>query len=158
MITTTYRDIVISYNENTETWECEVADGRWSKRTELKDCKKAIDKFIDGGDKIKKKFNKFEVLRFDNYDKAKWRTLTVTSINEDGDVWVTDVKGNRNKLSEYDCKSYYLNTKGNTDIITLIKDVDAEIEQLYKKREEFRLSLAYLKPREILKQLETISD
>lgn len=149
MITTNYRGIDITYNEGNETWNCQVAS-KFRSRTNLKDCKDAIDKFLDGEEKLKKKFDRFDVWSND-YHRG-WGKLTVTSITDDA-VWTTDEKGNRQKKSDYDCKRLYLITDENQKLIDEIKATDEKIKELNQKNEDTYAKLQSLEPKTILKSL-----
>jgi hypothetical protein len=148
MIKTTYRDVEITFDEKNETWNCEV-NTRRSSRTNLKDCKAAIDKFLDGEKKLKHKFDRFEVIK---KDYSQWERLTVTSITDDA-VWVTDARGNRQKNSEYDCKGLFLDTPENNAIIEQIKQKEADIKSANDQIRQLKASLSYLDPKQFLKQL-----
>lgn len=149
MITTTYREVTITFDENNETWNCQV-NTKHRSRTNLKDCKDAIDKFLDGEEKLKKKFDRFEVIRKDYH--SGWEKLTVTSVTDDA-VWVTDAKGNRQKKSDYDCRSLFLDTVENNATIEQIKLKEAEAKKVYKEIEKLIETLKYLEPKQFLKEL-----
>lgn len=150
MITTTYRDIVITYDENNEVWKCQVND-KFRNLTKLQDCKNAIDKFLNGAEKLKKKFDRFEVIEKNYY--SDWNKLTVTSITDDA-VWVTDSEGNRQKKSDHDCRNLFLDTPENNATINKIKLKTAEIKKIEDEINKLIETLKSLEPKQFLKELE----
>lgn len=100
-IKVTYRDIEISYNEDCERWSCKIDDGKWSEKQTLKECKKLIDLFY------KKQVENIECIYVSasSYKCGFGSKRIITSISENGDVWVKNEKGNREKYSQYSLKN-----------------------------------------------------
>ena len=149
MIITTYRGTEITYNENNESWDCMVSNKHRS-RVNLKDCKDAIDKYLDASDKIKKKFDRFEVIRKDH--SYGWEKHTITSVADDA-VWVTDTRGNRRKASQYECRSLFLDTPENNATIEVIKQKESEIERIGDELEKLKEQLTFLDVNKFLKEI-----
>lgn len=146
MITTTYRGVEISYNEDAEAWVCELNTNPFQ-RQNLRDCKTAIDVFIDGEDKIKKKFGKIEV--FSNRWAIGWEMLTIKSITSNA-VWLSDSKGRDKQRSLFDCEHMFLNTPENKTILENIKAKEAICDSLIEEVKQLTQTLEQLDPNKYL--------
>lgn len=134
-ITTTYREIEIFYDTNTEQWECFITKGnRWRRSVNLQSVKDFIDKYLDGEDRIKKKaFDKIEVIYFDYYDGGEPENRFITSVIGKEEFWITTKNKDRKKVdSDYDTRRYLENTEGNKAIIKDILEKKKEIEKITK--------------------------
>ncbi len=151
-ITVTYRDNEIWYNESTEVWECQLDTTRYKKSQNLKSVKDAIDKFFDSSEKIKKVFDRFEIIGKAGYGN-EFDTLTVTSITDENTCWVVTKNGERKKVSDYELSSVYMKTPENISIIEQIKSKEKEVDHINKEIGKLRSSLQTVNLKEILKQI-----
>lgn len=145
MIETIYREHKIIYDENNEVWQTEVAE-RQRRSQNLKNCKEAIDKFLGGEEKVKKVFNKIEIL-LSNYDG--YREATITSIPNEKEAWVTDAKGNRSKESSY---KLIEKSEHNLAIIKTIKEKQSDVKRINTEIGELQGKLISLNLSKIYQQ------
>lgn len=124
-ITTEYRGIKITYNEDKENWGADVAGDAWEKQT-LKECKKKIDDWF-------KKESNFQ--RFDVYYMG-WGTTpkiaTVTSLTDNNEAWITSESG-RNKVT---VKYLYSICDANTEIVKKFNDLENQLKQISNDQKE----------------------
>ena len=134
-----YREIEISYREESERWSCIIDNGQWSEKQTLKECKKLIDQFL------KKQVENTECIYI--YVRG-WRSegfgskRIITSIAENGDVWVKNENGGREKISA--------NIVG--EELALWNDANLKIVEEYKKQLRV-LAEEDQKAKDILKKL-----
>lgn len=128
-ITTTYRNIEITYSEHMDNWNCEL----FSKpANDLRSAKERIDKKLDAEKKTP--FTKFKAyvpsLGY-QHNARSWPLVEVTSITEDGrEVWISR-EGKREKTGKNysgdQSPTVYPETPENTAIVE-------EIHRLEKQR------------------------
>ena len=137
-ITTTYRDIVITYWEGDNKWRF-TANGRERSSESLVKAKESIDRALDEvkAEKVKP-WQPFEAYLGDRYSTSgKYQKVKVTSVAEDrgygeGKMWVSN-NGNRSKES---ISSLYAVTPENDALISEIQRLTKEREALEEKLRE----------------------
>lgn len=148
-----YRDINIWYNEHMERFECEIeTNSRYS--NSLKTIKSAIDKLLDGETQLKKKFDKLDVYK--EYHNCEYKLITVTSITDDGECWVTGNSNyrKREKLYRSDSTNLILKTKDNEDKIDVIKSKKEAIGIIQEEINEIVKSFERINIEELQKQVQ----
>ena len=116
-IETEYKGNIITFKEYDETWECEVCK---KGNKSLNVVKRAIDKHIKD-ESIYKNFPAIKLLsRYGNTNLAQ--AVTITSVTEDGDVWISfDNAKNREKISKGATSSLIKNCPENMAILDMVK-------------------------------------
>ena len=130
-----YKGFTIRYSEDEEGTEWEVLDANKNVASRRKTLKQA-QKYVDG--LSKKTFEPYQALKSKDYwSNNDFKTITVTSIDEDNQVWIKDEHGRRSKTSrEY----LYVLSPENLALIQEIKEkteqsekIDNEIDKLKKR-------------------------
>ena len=130
-IKTPYKDYEIRYNYNLEEWKL-IKDDRDIY------CNKSMMKILNYADKLDKKdFEPFTAW-MRRYSQPYTR-ITVTSITEDGYLWVKHIDKTRSKEN---ASFVYADTTENVDKINLIAELNKKIDILCDEREELESSLA----------------
>lgn len=129
-----YKGHQISYNDDTDKFECEMefnGNVKNSKRGSLKDLRKEIDLFI----KENLEFKPFTFLEKSQYEGDTFGVKKCTAIRTDGTLVVSPINGTRN--SYYGAKEMKRACIFNADLVKELADADAALEaarELHKKR------------------------
>jgi hypothetical protein len=125
-----YRDFKISYVEHGDTWKGKNAEEVELSSTDgLSGLKKKIDKHISAECKSKK----INVLTWGQWsDREKMEVVTITSIDESGDMWIKRPDNSRNKLSSYAC--VYVDNESNKKVVQELYKINNEIAEKNKER------------------------
>jgi hypothetical protein len=123
-----YRGFEINYNEEYERWKCEINPNKWFEKQTLKECKKSIDGFL----KRETDFQRIDVYRTVGWGSERFLKVTITSITEEGEVWIREEKGERSKVE----RKYLLKINdNNTSLIEKYKEQDKIIKAATKEQE-----------------------
>lgn len=138
-ITHTHRDVVITYNEDSNTWDCE----HFSRPAEsLAKAKERIDAKLDKEEK--EPFKEFTALtqRFACF--GGWSTITVTSILDGGnEAWAT-CEGERKKIGIkwYPLsKILFLDNDHNRVLLQQMAEKKKEVEKLHVEIEALEMGM-----------------
>jgi len=137
---TTYGGVEISYVENRNVWLFELR-GRERSAESLAKAKEAIDK---PEPKDKKPFTRVRAHKFAPWEG--WKVLDVTSVAESSysgvDVWTTDSKKNRSKISP---RQLYADTPSNLEAIKSHQELDRQVEALKTQQLAILSEMEHLK-------------
>lgn len=124
-----YRDFKVSYAEHNNIWTGKnVEQVELSSSDGMAGLKKKIDKHISA----ECKSNNITILTWGQWScREKLEVVTITSIDESGDMWVRRPNKSINKLSLY--TSVYINNESNQKISNAINKVREEM--LAKQKE-----------------------
>ena len=126
-ITINYRDHVITYNIEDNTWKCDAfANNRGSPSLLL--AQGRIDKLLDQPES-KPKFERIPAWYKDNW--KGWKKITITSKTEDG--CFATIGGKREKLRSFNMGKVFADTPENVNLIEEIKALEKEREELSEK-------------------------
>lgn len=132
-IKTHYRGFDIVFSEFNESWSCELSRNKSYEKEKMSDVKKRIDKFI----KDESEFKNMEVVVLGNgYRNIGFTKMTITSIADNGEAWVKDEKGNRQKL--YKGTAIYKISDSNSHLITCHAENLSKISALQDENETIR--------------------
>lgn len=141
VITITYRDHEITYNEEDNMWTCDAFASRQGSPG-LALAKKRIDKLLDGDEQKKPVFNRVDAWYFDYSKPVK---VTLTSKTEDG-YYCTKPDGKREKLRSYDMSKLYADTMQNSERIKRWREVAEQQRKLGEQLSQIRQSLTPFEP------------
>ena len=139
-IITEYKGFKITFDEFTESWKCEIKEGSWSEKVSLKDIKKSIDLFL-------KKESEFKDTKAITLDTSSWRgkkfgsIVTITSVADDGDVWIRTPSGEREKIGKGLRSSLCSLTDENKVKLAEIFDLGRENEKILSKIDKVKDSM-----------------
>jgi len=131
-ITTTYRDIVLTHDELTGQWTCDL----FTKPSQtIREAKERIDKKLDTEKKAPfKRFNAF-VPSFGYRNEGAWRPVEINSITDDGkEAWCSRDGKREKQILKY-CY-IYPTTPENSAIVAEILRMEQEIKEIRKRIQE----------------------
>ena len=127
-----YKGFRIVFNEGNDVWEAKNNEGELSD-VSLKLLKEKIDKTS------KKKFKRFKVF----VDRAKIELEEVTSIGNDGRLWLVNKEGDREK--HWNSNSVYFYNKKNMILVEKINAMYKEEQKIAKERIKIERELEVFK-------------
>lgn len=139
-ITTDYRDHVITYDPESNLWNCDAFANRQGSPSLLL-AQKRIDKIVDG-EPAKPKFKKIGVW-YRQY-RDGWKKVQITSKAEDG-VFISD-NGKREKVRSYAFNQMVLANAHNDAVIERVKELERQQEMLAAQIEDQMKKLETYKP------------
>ena len=139
MLTTVYKKVEITFDEDTELWTTKEHGCDLS----LKAMKRKIDAHI----KKEKGFGKIQVYINNGWNRDHYALVTITSINEQGEVWIKhNDDGRREK--KYAHQEFYENTDFNRDIFQKLDELIKEQQRISKEKDELKSQLQIYNPRD----------
>ena len=133
-----YKDIEISYNEENEVWDCDIAKAHFQKQT-LKECKKRIDDFLKNEFKRIKIF----IMRFDEFEKGEIASLIENERYVD--CWIIGENKNRSKEK---FERLYFDNEYNNKLLEeynkqkeIIKKEEDKLKEILGKFQKFNLEI-----------------
>lgn len=122
-----YKGFEIKFNDGSESWSSSI-DGVSFSRQKLADAKKKIDEFI----KQESAFTNLHAIIADTYswrDRPIGSIVTITSVANNGDVWIKDNKG-REKIGAHSRHILLKVTDGNKNKLSEINSIMDQIKTL----------------------------
>lgn len=129
-ITLEYKGFNIYYDEYDEQWELTNPSGYQNQS--LKKVKQYVDRLC------KKDFKSFQVYCGGSWNNS-WKLATVTSIDEEGQFWLS-LENSRQKSSPESCMKI---TENNNKLIEEITDLNNQITKLEESRNILKTKLEY---------------
>lgn len=130
-IGTTYKDIAIAYREINDEWYCEI--GRAQTLSALK-------RKIDAHLRKQKSFNPIAAIHDAGRLFGGFEKVTITSLAEDGAVWVKNSKGARKKL-DMKYGKLFEDSKENRAKVEQCNELTRQIHELGNKQKEIIASM-----------------
>lgn len=125
-IGTEYKTIKIIYSEWEEKWEAGLG-GREFADSSLKKVKERIDAFL----KKENAFSRVKARYMENYrSDEQYEPITITSITEDGEVWIVAAKGERRKISKAGKDNILRDSPDNAERYEQIKKLKIEVAKI----------------------------
>ena len=115
-IKTSYKDFSVIYIEFNDGWRARSGDIDF-RGGSLADVKKKIDVHL----RKESKFKNMEAFKFDGYNNdRKLVKVTITSVTDEGDIWIKNARGSRSK--DYKTTCFYKVNEHNSKMDSLITE------------------------------------
>ena len=130
-----YRDYDIVYREWNNSWEAMKDGESVYNNTVVEKVKKYVDKLYTTS------FKRIKALCNERYSGGyEYEEVTITSVDDEGRVWVTNAHGERMKLSKDKVKAY------NDKNVAIVKKIEESRQLEEKQRQITRALQVSLKP------------